>query len=69
MEIPRITPEQVAERVRRGERVVFLDARSSGAYQAATEEIPASIRVPPGDVDGHLSEIPRDANLLVSYCT
>ena len=69
MEIPRIRPEQVADRMRRGDRVVFLDSRSTTAYQAATEEIPGSLRVPPGDVDARVSDIPRGVTMVVTYCT
>jgi rhodanese-related sulfurtransferase len=68
MEIPRITPQQIAERLDRGERVVFLDARSAQAMGEATERIPGSIRVPPDDVQRHARDLPR-ATTLVAYCT
>ncbi len=69
MEIPRISPAEVAEAIRRGEHVVFLDARSDHAFQQATETIPGSIRVPPTDIDAHLANVPRAAPLTVAYCT
>jgi hypothetical protein len=68
MEIPRITPQRVAERLDRGERMTFLDARSTKAMQEATEQLPQSIRVPPDDIDRRVSDLPRAA-ILVAYCT
>ena len=68
MEIPRITPRQVTEAVRRGDRIAFVDARSPSASAEATEQIPGSLRVPPDEVDAHVPSLPRDA-LVVAYCT
>lgn len=69
MEIPRISPQQVADRIRRGEQVVFLDSRSPAAFEQATDQIPGSIRVPPAEIDAHLADVPRSDRLIVSYCT
>ncbi len=68
MEIPRITTEQVADRMRRGERVVFVDARSAHAYGQASEQLPGSIRIAPDAIEGHTEAVPRDA-VAVAYCT
>ncbi len=68
MDIPRISPEEVAERQRRGDRVTFVDARSAGATARATEQIPGSVRVPPDDIDRHLPGVPRTGT-VVAYCT
>jgi rhodanese-related sulfurtransferase len=68
MDIPRISPEDVLDAMRRGERIVFVDARSEQAWASATEQIPASIRVPPNDVDQHAGEVPGGAT-VVAYCT
>jgi rhodanese-related sulfurtransferase len=67
-DIPRITPDEVAERLARGDAIVFLDARSAHAMERATEQIPGSTRVPADDIDRHVAAIPRDA-LAVAYCT
>ena len=67
-DIPRITPDEVAERLARGDAVVFLDARSAHAMERATEQIPGSGRVPPDDVDRHVAGLPADA-IAVAYCT
>lgn len=68
MEIPRISPRQVTQRVERGERVVFVDARSQKAYVEATEQIPGSLRVAPDDAQPALGDLARDAT-VVTYCT
>ncbi|MFL5261191.1 MAG: rhodanese-like domain-containing protein [Anaeromyxobacteraceae bacterium] len=67
-DIPRITPDEVAERLARGDAVAFLDARSAHAMERATEQIPASTRVPADDIDRHVTAIPKDA-VAVAYCT
>jgi rhodanese-related sulfurtransferase len=64
----RITVNDAAQRLSRSEDVVFLDSRSEASYQAATLQIPGSIRVPPDDVASALDRIPR-SRLLVPYCT
>lgn len=68
MEIPRITPQEVADRVRRGEAIAFVDARSVKAHESATQQIPGSVRVPPGEVDARVASVPRGAT-VVAYCT
>ncbi len=67
MDIPRISPHEVAERLDGGERVAFVDARSAHAYEAASEQLPGSIRLSPDD-PSPAPELPRDT-LIVSYCT
>jgi 3-mercaptopyruvate sulfurtransferase SseA len=69
MEIPRLTVQEVTERVARGERIAFVDARSPKAYGSATQHIPGSVRVPPGDVDRHAAVVSRQAAAVVAYCT
>ena len=68
MEPIRITPAEVEERRRKGEELAFIDARSASAWQAATMQIPGSIRVPPDEVAQHLVAIPRDRR-IITYCT
>lgn len=68
MEAPRIELEEVADAIRRGERVVFVDTRSPAAYEAATEQIPGSIRSTADAVSVRADELPTGA-LTVAYCT
>lgn len=68
MDIPRITPRKVIERLDDGERIAFIDARSAQAYQDAVQQIPGSIRIPPDQTDAHVDDLPRGVT-LVAYCT
>jgi rhodanese-related sulfurtransferase len=68
MEIPRITPREVMERLDRGEAIAFVDARSAQAMEHASQQIPGSTRVPPDDIDGHTGNLPRGFT-VVAYCT
>jgi rhodanese-related sulfurtransferase len=68
MEITRITVDEVRERLARGEPLTIVDARSAGAWENAETQIPGSVRVPPGDVAGHVGQVPRE-RAIVTYCT
>ncbi len=65
---PRITVEEVQARQKAGEKITFVDAREQSAWDAATIQIPGSIRVPPDQVAQHLQEIPKEG-VIVTYCT
>jgi rhodanese-related sulfurtransferase len=67
-DIPRIAPEDVLTAMHRGERIVFVDARSEKAWSTATEQIPGSIRISPDDIDRHAGQVPGGA-MVVAYCT
>lgn len=68
MEPQRIEPDEVKQRVDRGERVIFLDTRSDEAWRKADAQIPGSKRFRLADGVSRLGEIPKDA-LIVTYCT
>ena len=63
-----ITADEVKRMLDRGERVTFVDARNPVAWGEATTKLPGAIRVPAGESDQHLDELPRDG-LVVAYCT
>ena len=67
-DIPRITVEDLKRRIDAHEALTVLDSRASDSWKSSDVQIPGSIRVPPDEVDKHLSEIPRD-RLVVPYCT
>jgi len=64
----RVTVEQVKQWMDEGVPLVFLDSRSESSWRALGTKLPGAIRVPPDDVESHLSEIPRDRRIIV-YCT
>ena len=68
MEPSRLTVDEVKERMERGEQFVFVDTRNPNAWAEAETKLPAAIRVPVDEVEGHLEEIPRD-RVVITYCT
>lgn len=68
MEPKRITADQVKLIMDSGEKIVFLDARNAVAWSKADTKLPGAIRVPAGEAEQHLNEIPQDC-LIVAYCT
>jgi rhodanese-related sulfurtransferase len=68
MDIPRITIEDLKRRMDAHEALAVLDSRAADAWKSSGSQVPGSIRVPPDEVDKHLSEIPRN-RLVVPYCT
>ncbi len=67
-EPPRITKEEVKNRMDAGEPIVFLDTRSPGAWNSSDRMLPGARRVAADDVAAHLQEIPANRP-IVTYCT
>ena len=68
MEVTRVTVDEVRERMDRGEPFTFVDTRNPQAWGEAETKLPGAIRVPAGEVEQHLDEIPRD-RAVITYCT
>ena len=68
VEATRVTVDEVRERMERGEQFAFLDTRNPQAWGEAETKLPGAIRVPAGELEQHLSEIPRD-RAVITYCT
>lgn len=64
----RISPKEANARMLAGERVVFLDARNSKAWEESDRKIPGAIRVPADAVEEHIDEIEKDST-VIAYCT
>jgi ArsR family transcriptional regulator len=67
-EVTRVTPDEIRQRMERGEPIAFVDARNPQAWAESDVKLPGAIRVPADDVEAHLSEIPRD-RAVIAYCT
>ena len=70
--VDRVTAEEVMRRMDHGEAVVFVDTRNPQAWGQSNEKLPKAIRVPAGEVERHLSEIPKSGpaeRWIVTYCT
>lgn len=68
MEATRITADEVKERMDRGEEFAFVDTRNPQAWAQADRKLPNAIRVPAGELEQHLNEIPKDRT-VITYCT
>lgn len=68
MEATRITADEVKERMERGEEFAFVDSRNPQAWGQSDRKLPNAIRVPAGELDQHLNEIPKD-RAVITYCT
>jgi 3-mercaptopyruvate sulfurtransferase SseA len=65
-EVPRISPEELKERLDNGEAILVVDVR--GAADFEFWHIAGAISVPSYDVESRLDELPRDKELVL-YCT
>ena len=68
VEATRVTVEEVRERMGRGEPFTFVDTRNPQAWGEAETKLPGAVRVPAGELEEHLGEIPRD-RAVITYCT
>ena len=63
MEIP---PEELAEKLRRGERVWLLDVRNEWEHQLA--RLPDQALIPLHELPARLEEVEPEGALVVAYC-
>ncbi len=69
-EVPpgRTTVEQLKRKLDAGESVVILDVRSDADYRGSLVKIAGAIRIPPEQVEAHLSELSKEKE-VVAYCS
>jgi hypothetical protein len=67
-EVERITVEQLKEKIDKNEPVFIIDSRSTGSYDGSDYKIKGSARIPEGEIEARLAEIPRDKPIVI-YCT
>ena len=65
--VTRIGAEEVLSRLRRGEPIVFIDARREEEWKAATEKLPGAVRLAPDRADETLPILRRGYTAVV-YC-
>jgi hypothetical protein len=61
-EVPRITPEELKERLDNGEAILVVDSRTSLEFE--TGHIAGAISVPSLEVGSRLDELPRDQEIV-----
>ncbi len=62
-----ITVEEAKRRRDEGEVVTFVDSRNETAWRKSEWQIPNSRRMPAGEVEAHLDEVPAGGDLVVPY--
>ncbi len=67
-EVPRISVEALAEKLRSENPPIVLDVRSRSSYEHEKDRIPGSIRVLPDYVAEWAASQPKDRE-VVAYCT
>lgn len=65
-EVPRMTVEELKERMDNGEAILIGDTRSKIEYDI--RHIPGAISIPERQVEAQLNEIPQDQEIIL-YCT
>jgi membrane protein DedA with SNARE-associated domain len=68
--VPRVQVEELAQRLAAGEtdKLMIVDVRSHGYYDAGTERIRGSIRIEPNNLNEELQKLPKDRDIYL-YCT
>jgi hypothetical protein len=61
-EVPRISPEDLKNRLDQGETILVVDARSLEAFE--TQHIAGAISVPVNQIESHLDEFPHDQEIV-----
>ncbi len=67
-DVQRITPNEVMSRMESGEKILILDIRSKGAYEAGDIRIKGDFRIAPDDLMDRMYELPM-GTAIVTYCT
>ena len=68
LRVARITPEELKERLDRGEEIVIVDLRHPLDVDSEPHHIPGALHLSPDDLDARHMEIPRDRDIVL-YCT
>lgn len=67
-EVPRITAQELKQKMDTGEALTVIDVRNPEAWAQSDTMIPDAIRVPLDQLDRSLVRIPREST-IVAYCT
>ena len=67
-EVTRVTPDEVKQRMDRGEQFTFVDSRNPQAWEESDVKLPGAIRLTADDAEKRAGELPRDRT-IITYCT
>ena len=68
VEVTRVTPEEVQQRMERGEEFTFVDARNEQAWRDSDVKLPGAVRVPADEAGKRVGDLPKDRT-IITYCT
>ena len=68
VEVTRVTAEEVRERMDRGEKFTFVDARNEQAWSESDVKLPGAIRIPADEAGKRVGDLPKDRT-IITYCT
>jgi membrane protein DedA with SNARE-associated domain/rhodanese-related sulfurtransferase len=68
LDMARINVEELNERMQADAAPVVVDVRSATARDLERRRIPGALFVPMGEVERHMRDLPRDAEIIL-YCT
>lgn len=66
--MPRITPQELASRLEKGEQIAIVDLRHFTDFAAGGTKLPGALHIPPEDLENRYREIPLDRDVVL-YCT
>jgi len=66
--IPRISIQELKEKIDRGEPIVILDVRSGADYEPSKVKITGAVRIPLSQLNDRYGELPKDRE-IIAYCT
>jgi hypothetical protein len=64
----RITAEELAEEIRKGEALAIIDLRHNFEVELDGTKLPHAIRIEPSELDRRIGEIPRNKEIVL-YCS
>lgn len=64
----KVTTDEIAERLDRGEDITIIDSRAPDAWDGSDIKAAGAIRIPPDDAEKHIADVRRDM-FAVTYCT
>ena len=67
-EVPRVTVDELKEKLAKNAPIFIIDSRSQGSYDNSEIKIKGAVRIPMDEIEARLKEIPRDREIVV-YCT
>lgn len=68
VDVTRVTPEEIKQRMDRGEKFTFVDARNPTAWAESDAKLPGALRVPVEEVEKRVGDLPLDRT-IITYCT